>query len=73
MTRTRAERVARDLTPAQRLVLREMLKGGSAAEIADALDLSIFTVHNHSREIYRSFGVTNRTGVLAPFVVAPKL
>lgn len=53
------------LTPAQRRVYDEFLKGRSEKEAAHALKLSIHTVHSHSHAIYVKFGVSSRAELLS--------
>ncbi|MFC5253589.1 response regulator transcription factor [Streptomyces nigrescens] len=50
----------RVLTPRQEEVLRYMLSGATASQIADALSISRATVQSHLRAIYAAFGVKNR-------------
>lgn len=52
------------LRPAQLRVLELLLKGLLEKRIADILGISQHTVHNHSREIYRAFGVHSRPELL---------
>lgn len=53
------------ITPAETLVLASLLEGKTARAIADDLDRSVHTVNNHTRKIFKAFGVTSRSGVLA--------
>lgn len=53
------------ITPAETLVLVGLLEGKTARAIADDLDRSVHTVNNHTRKIFKAFGVTSRSGVLA--------
>jgi DNA-binding NarL/FixJ family response regulator len=69
--RARAERIADALTPAERRVLDRLLLGESAKSIGMKLDLSTFTVSNHTRAIFSAFGAHSRAAVLALFVVPP--
>lgn len=57
--------VLEQITPAELLVLRALLEGKSAREIAKGLDRSVHTINNHTRKIFKAFGVTSRAGVLA--------
>ena len=56
-TRDEIERREQQLTPAQRRVYEELLKGLSEKEVATALDIRVNTVHTHSRAIYTTFAV----------------
>jgi DNA-binding NarL/FixJ family response regulator len=53
------------LTPRQRDVLDELLKGKSSKEIARALDLAEGTVKIHLAAIYRAIGVRTRAEAIA--------
>jgi pSer/pThr/pTyr-binding forkhead associated (FHA) protein len=53
------------LTPAQRRVYDGFLHGFSEKEIATTLEISVNTVHTHSRAIYAAFGVSSRAELLA--------
>lgn len=59
------ERRKQQLTPAQRRVHNELLSGRSEKEIAHKLQISINTVHTHSRAIYTKFAVSSRVELLA--------
>ena len=48
-----------DLTPNQRLVLREMLLGARNKSIAERLGISLRTVDKRKQEIFQAFGVQN--------------
>lgn len=54
-----------DITPAEKLVLGLLLEGKSARAIADDLGRSVHTINNHTRKIFKAFGVTSRAAVLA--------
>jgi DNA-binding CsgD family transcriptional regulator len=54
-----------DITPAERLVLALLLEGKSARTIAEDLGRSVHTINNHTRKIFKAFGVTSRAAVLA--------
>ncbi|WP_435603273.1 response regulator transcription factor [Streptomyces sp. bgisy130] len=51
---------SRVLTPRQEEVLRYMLNGATANQIAEALTIGRATVQTHLRAIYAAFGVQNR-------------
>lgn len=53
-----------DLSGAEERVVRELLKGGSNADIASALYLSKNTVAVHLRRIYAKTGTANRTELI---------
>jgi DNA-binding NarL/FixJ family response regulator len=53
------------LTPRQREVLREIIKGRSHAEIASSLGISETTVKHHAHAIYAAAGVDRRRELLA--------
>lgn len=59
------ERPKQQLTPAQRRVYNELLSGRSEKEIAHELQISINTVHTHSRAIYQKFEVSSRVELLS--------
>jgi len=50
---------------AERLVLAGLLEGKSAKAIAESLDRSVNTINNHTRQIFKAFGVNSRAAVLA--------
>ena len=53
------------LTPAQRRVYEQLLRGRSEKEIAVPLGISINTVHSHSRAIYKRFEVSSRAELIS--------
>ncbi len=53
------------LTPAQRRVYEQLLRGRSEKEIAVPLGISINTVHSHSRAIYKRFAVSSRAELIS--------
>ncbi len=53
------------ITPAEKLVLASLLEGKSARAIAQDLNRSVHTINNHTRKIFKAFGVTSRAAVLA--------
>ncbi len=59
------ERREQRLTPAQRRVYGELLKGRSEKEVATTLGIGVNTVHSHSRAIYKTFAVSSRGELLA--------
>lgn len=59
------ERRKQQLTPAQHRVYNELLSGRSEKEVAHKLQISINTVHTHSRAIYTKFEVSSRVELLS--------
>lgn len=59
------------LTPAQHRVYNELLCGRTEKEAANVLNISIHTVHTHSRAIYTKFGVSSR-GELLSLAASPQ-
>lgn len=55
------------LTPTERVVLGELLKGKPAKAIADDLERSQYTVINHTRKIFAAFRVRSRAQLLARY------
>jgi DNA-binding NarL/FixJ family response regulator len=55
------------LTKRQRQLVEILLSGKSNKQISNELNLSGYTVENHLRNIYRKFGVRNRTALAAHF------
>lgn len=58
---------ARALSPRLREVLRLILEGNCAKQIAYKLDLSLFTIQDYMKEIYRRYNVTGRNELHAHF------
>jgi DNA-binding NarL/FixJ family response regulator len=54
-----------DLTPRQAEILRMLARGCSTDQIADDLHLSVETVRNHIRGIFRTLGVHSRLQAVA--------
>lgn len=52
------------LSPAHRRLLPQLLSDKPEKEIADTLGLSRATTHKYVTDIFRSFGVTNRPGLI---------
>ncbi len=59
------------LTPAQRRVYELLLSGAPTGEIAESLGRSVFTVRNHVKVIFSTFGVNTRAALIAD-AVKPK-
>ena len=53
------------LTPAQRRVLENLLRGLTEKEVAARLNISIHTVHSHVKNLYKIFGVSSRGELIA--------
>jgi DNA-binding CsgD family transcriptional regulator len=56
------------LSKAQTRVLRFLLEGLAEKNVAARLHLSPHTVHNHVREIYKTFNVTSRSALMSCFL-----
>ncbi|MGI8928659.1 MAG: helix-turn-helix domain-containing protein [Candidatus Limnocylindrales bacterium] len=61
------------LSPREREVLDQALKGGSVAAIAATLSLSEATIRSHLTQIYAKLGVSGRLELLARMKGAPPL
>jgi transcriptional regulator EpsA len=48
-------------------ILLSLSRGSSNSDIAEALDISLFTVKNHLQRIFRKIGVSNRTQAAARY------
>nr|WP_272917844.1 helix-turn-helix transcriptional regulator [Altericroceibacterium endophyticum] len=53
------------LTPTEHAVLGGVLQGMSEKEVAIANDQSPHTTHDHIKSIYRKYGVSSRTALMA--------
>ncbi len=62
------ERMVERLSPAQRVVLPFLLEGKTEAEIAKRIFRSRYTVHDHARAIYATFGVRSRVELVRLFM-----
>ncbi len=62
------EPAAADLTPRLRQVLRRLLEGDSDKQIAARLRISPYTVNQYTKAVYRHFGVSARSELLARWV-----
>ena len=56
------------LTPREHEILALLAKGYLAKEIADALDISIWTVHGHVKSIFEKLNVHTRTEAVVKFL-----
>lgn len=63
-----ADETGEILSPAQKRVFDLLAKGLRKKEVAEQLHLSYHTVHAHTREIYRLFGVHSRAELLSYFI-----
>lgn len=59
------------LSEAEQRVFDAFLGGRDAAGIAEDLKLSVLTVNNHGRAIFRAFDVNSRVELMSLFVVPP--
>ena len=66
--RASAQRREQALPPMRRRVFDEICRGKSTAEIARLLDRSKFTISNHIKELFKDFGVKNRSALIAAAV-----
>lgn len=48
------------LTRREQVVLRHLLSGARELDIADALNVSPHTIHDHTKRVFKKFGVTSR-------------
>lgn len=53
-----------ELTPAQTKVLSQLKLGLIERQVAEQLGLSVHTVHNHTKKIYRAYDVSSRVELL---------
>ena len=56
------------LSKAEERVLFLLLSGHTEKEIATNLSLSRHTIHNHTKRIYRAFGVHSRADLMTKFI-----
>jgi DNA-binding NarL/FixJ family response regulator len=56
------------LTHREQQVLNLMAKGHVDKEIADALGISVWTVHGHVKNIFEKFGVHSRTEAVVKYL-----
>jgi transcriptional regulator EpsA len=57
------------LSAREREILSSLARGSTNSDIAEALDISLFTVKNHLKRIFRKIGVSNRTQAAARYNV----
>ena len=58
---------ALDLSAREREILASLSRGSTNLDIAESLAISLFTVKNHMKRIFRKLGVSNRTQAAARF------
>ncbi|MCY1054006.1 helix-turn-helix transcriptional regulator [Nannocystis sp. SCPEA4] len=58
----------RPLTPREARVLELLLGGQNEKQFADCLGLSIHTVHQYIKAVFRAFGVSGRAELMAKFI-----
>ena len=58
---------ALELSAREREILVSLSRGSTNHDIAEALAISLFTVKNHVKRIFRKIGVSNRTQAAARF------
>lgn len=56
-----------ELSAREREILESLSRGSTNHDIAEALAISLFTVKNHLKRIFRKIGVSNRTQAAARF------
>jgi transcriptional regulator EpsA len=56
-----------ELSARERQILMSLSRGSTNHDIAEALTISLFTVKNHVKRIFRKIGVSNRTQAAARF------
>jgi transcriptional regulator EpsA len=55
------------LSDREREILSRLARGSTNSDIAQALEISLYTVKNHLKRIFRKIGVTNRTQAAARY------
>jgi transcriptional regulator EpsA len=58
---------APDLSAREQEILGTLSRGSTNSDIAEALEISLFTVKNHLKRIFRKIGVSNRTQAAARY------
>ena len=56
-----------ELSTREREILASLARGSTNHDIAETLEISLFTVKNHMKRIFRKIGVSNRTQAAARF------
>jgi transcriptional regulator EpsA len=62
-----ATRLPCNLSAREREIMARLSRGSTNHDIAEALAISLFTVKNHLKRIFRKIGVSNRTQAVARF------
>ena len=52
------------ILPMQRLVFDEICKGNTTRQIAEELHRSRYTITNHTKLVFKAFGVKNRSSLI---------
>ncbi|MDC0675900.1 helix-turn-helix transcriptional regulator [Nannocystis radixulma] len=60
----------RPLAPREAQVLELLLGGQNEKQLADCLDLSIHTIHQYTKAVFRAFAVSSRAELMAKFIAA---
>ncbi|PCC67713.1 regulatory protein, luxR family [Nannocystis exedens] len=63
-------RPQRPLTPREARVLELLLGGQTEKQFAEHLGLSIHTIHQYTKAVFRAFGVSGRAELMAKFIPA---
>lgn len=58
----------KDITSRQRMVMMLLLEGMSRKQISTMLDITLHTVNDHCKELFRRFGVQSATELAARFL-----
>ncbi len=61
-------RPQRPLTPRESQVLELLLGGQNEKQFAECLGLSIHTIHQYTKAVFRAFGVSGRAELMAKFI-----
>ena len=56
------------LSPREREVLTRLLRSYNPQQVAETLDISVNTVRNHLKNVYRKLGVHSREELFSQFV-----
>ena len=63
-------RPQRPLTPRETRVLQLLLGGQNEKQFAECLGLSVHTIHQYTKAVFRAFGVSGRAQLMAMFISA---
>lgn len=61
-------RPQRPLTPRETQVLELLLGGQNEKQFAECLGLSVHTIHQYTKAVFRAFGVSGRAALMAKFI-----